>query len=422
MFVTLSAEILLLTCSAMIPREQIAENIHTSALYLCEKEPFFHLTEKDKASRIDRHADAILLNIAYCYDHTAPFASAMRSSYYFDPYRNENDNLLCCVTENVAPTLEYMRYWHGSLAFLRPLFLVFDLSQIYVLNMLVLTLLTAIAFWTVKKEYGIGTGICFFVACIMSAVWYVPFSLEYMSMFVIAFGAVPFAIRLQHKYENSAIPFFLVLGSLTAYADFLTTETLTFTLPLILYLLKQKEKKILFCIKTGISWLFGYGFTWSFKWVLYSIVFQTNGLSDALSSTAERTGGEASASMNLLQQINGAMLRNMRCLFPFSLLDDKTGFVLPVLLLVLSGMLFYVIKKQKHLPDLVPVLFLISLVPFVRFAVLSNHSYIHYFFTFRAQLSGLFCLLLIFYHGTDTDFLIKEYRKIKHKIQTKKRR
>jgi len=422
LLITLAVEIVLLTCSVRIPSGQLKENILESAEFLCEKQPFFHLSEKDKASKIDRHADAILLNIAYSCDSSAPFASVMRSMYYYDEYANENDNLLYCVKNDASPTYEYMRYWHGSLAFLRPLFLFFDLSQIYVLNMILLAVLLLIAFLAIKKEYGLGTGVCFLGACFACAVWYVPFSQEYMSTFVIAFGSVPIILRLRRKYTGSDVPVFLVLGSLTAFTDFLTTETLTFLLPLTLYILKQNEKKILFCVKSGVSWLFGYGFTWSFKWVLYSIVFRTNGLSDALASTAERTGGEAAASMNLLQQINGALLRNLRCLFPVSLCSDRIGFVLPVLLLVLLAMVFYLVKKQKNLPDVVPVLFLIGLIPYVRFAVLSNHSYIHYFFTFRAQLVSIFCLLLIFCHGTDVAFLKQEYKKLKHKFRAKKRR
>ena len=422
MIVTLSLEILLLTASASLPRELLQENMKTSADFLCQKPPFFYLTKKDVSSRIDRHADAILLNIAYCYDSSSPFLSVIKSSYYYDAYKNENENLLYRVQNESTPTYDYMRYWHGSLAFIRPLFIFFSLQEIYVINACLLALLILVSCLFIRKDFDIATSLCFFIACILSTVWYVPFSLEYMPVFVITLLAIPLLSVLNHRFPGTCLYAFLVLGSVTSYTDFLTTETITLLIPLILFVLKENEKKILFCIKSGICWLIGYSVTWSFKWALYSLTVSSDGLSDAVTQTAYRTGGAYSDSMNFIQQINGSLLRNVRCLFPFSVLNDTLGFVLPPLLLLAIAMVFYIIKKQKNMPDIVLVLFLIGLLPYLRYVVLSNHSYIHYFFTFRAQLVSIFCLLLIFRHGTDTAFLQKQFKKLKNNLQNKRKK
>lgn len=404
----------LLTFSFMIPRENIRENVLASAEYLCERAPFYRLIDKDASSRIDRHADAILLNLAWSCDPEHPIHSVLSSAYYYDLHANENDNLLYAVTHDAEPTYEYMRYWHGSLVIIRPLLALFTLPQIYLLAGIALAILFAIAAFYIYRTYGKVPFFGFLLAACTCSIWYVPFSLEYMPVFLLSFAAVPWTIFMINKTPERIGLLFFTLGSLTAYTDFLTTETLSCLLPLILILLKDSSKPVIRCVKSGFLWLSGYGLTWTSKWILYSAILRKNGLSDALTQTAYRTGGEA-VSGGLFSQIFGALVRNLRCLFPFSFLKDPVGMVGVVLLLLLIGMIFWVIKKNKNMPSAVPALWLIGCLPYLRYAILSNHSYIHYFFTYRAQFASIFCLFLIFWLGTDTEFLKKEWKKLRRR-------
>lgn len=411
-FILLLLELVLLTASFAIPREYIRENVLVSAEYLCEKAPFYRLIPSDASSRIDRHADAILVNLAWSCDDAHPLQSALKSAYYFDYYANENDNLLYAVTNDAAPTLDYMRYWHGSLVVLRPLLTLFTLPQIYVLCAVVLAVLFACACILIYRNFGRFPCFGFIFAACACSVFYVPFSLEYVPVFFLTFLSVPVTIYLlKNKPEYTGMMFF-VLGSLTAYTDFLTSETLTCLLPLILVILKVPAKPLLTCVKNGVSWLLGYGLTWASKWLLYSVILGKNGFSDALTQTMYRTGGEA-VSGGLISQIFGALLRNLRCLFPFSLVKDPAGMVSVVIVLVLLLMIYWLVRRQKNMPSCVPALWLIGILPYVRYAVLSNHAYLHYFFTYRAQFASVFCLFLIFWLGTDTEFLKKELKKHK---------
>ena len=70
---------------ALIPREAIEENMLSSAKMLTEGERFGLAVEGLECSRIDRYADAILLNIAWSYDSEQPLRSVMLSSYYDVP-------------------------------------------------------------------------------------------------------------------------------------------------------------------------------------------------------------------------------------------------------------------------------------------------------------------------------------------------
>lgn len=415
LFVALTLELLLLTAVSSFPNTLIQENVLVSAEYLCEKVPFFHMSSKDSASRIDRYADAILLNIAWSVDASSPLLSAVSSAYYHDEYANENTNLLYAVTNDAAPTYEYMRYWHGSLVVLRPLLLLFSIKEIYILCAITLLVFMSIAAHSIYRNYDKVVFWCFIVSACICSIWYVPFSLEYMPTFLIAFASVPVTTTLLKKSPEKMGYLFFILGSLTAYTDFLTTETITCLLPLILILLSEHNKNskpLNLCLKSGGIWFLGYSGTWISKWLLHSALTGKNGLADALAQTAYRTGGEVVPG-GLVTQIFGALVRNLKCLFPFSLLKDSVGMVTVVLLLILIGMVFYLIKKQKNMPSVVFALWLIGCIPYVRYVILSNHSFIHYFFTYRAQFSSVFCLLLIFWLGTDTEFLKKEWKKIR---------
>ncbi len=407
-------ELGLLTAVFCIPQKYIRENVQDSAVYLCQKAPFFHLSKTDVSSRIDRYADSILLNIAWSADSENPFVSALCSSYYSNEYENENTNLLYAVTQNTRPTYEYMRYWHGSLVILRPLLIFFSLPEIYILCAVTLFVFMGIAAYSIYRSCGKIMFWGFLGSALLCSIWYVPFSLEYIPTFLIAFASVPAVVTL-HKKSPAKLGFlFFILGNLTAYTDFLTTETLTCLLPLLLAVYLQQETNgnpFKSCIKNGFIWFSAYSITWISKWILYSAFTGKNGLNDALTQTAYRTGGEVVAD-GLVAQIFGALVRNLRCLFPFSLIKEPGGTVIAVIILLVIGMLFFLVKKQKNMPSIVPVLWFIGSIPYIRYAILSNHAFIHYFFTYRAQFVSVFCLFLIFYFGTDTEFIKKEWKKI----------
>ena len=413
----ITAELLLLAGAFALPKNMIRENVMASAEFLCENTPFFHLSDNDLSSRIDRHADAILLNIAWSADPSKPLSAALYGAYYYDEIKNENDNLLTAVTLEKEPTYEYMRYWHGSLIFTRPLLVLFSLKQIYVLGAIALFLLFFNAFFCIRRRLGKGTAYGLLLAGFSCSIWYVPFSLEYMPAFLITFTSVPVLFHVADKKPQYLGHMFLILGSLTAYTDFLTVETLSCLLPICLLLLTKPgyafSEQLKYGMRHILIWAFGYIGTWSGKWILYSI-FIKNAFSEVISQTIYRTGGKA-LSGGLISQIIGALLRNIRCLFPFSLLKDPEGMIVATITVILTGMIFYLLKRRTHMPPAVPVLALAALIPYVRYCILSNHSFLHYFFTYRAQFVSVFCIYMMFLLGMDYDFLKKEWKKISKK-------
>ena len=71
---------------------------------------------------------------------------------------------------------------------------------------------------------------------------------------------------------------FILSGVLTCFLDFLTAETLTFTIPVILLLMLWEQEsaslktQVLRLIKWGCAWLGSYAAMFAIKWLLVLMV------------------------------------------------------------------------------------------------------------------------------------------------------
>ncbi len=400
-----------LTLSAAIPISQIQTNMEESADYLISNQMFFFASKQDHSSKIDRYADSILLNITYSMDYKNPVTSAMQAAYYYTDTSNENHNFYNAVYHDKSPNWDYSRYWHGSISILRPLFTIFNLKQIYIGSAIILLFLYITLLFFTKKYINFSTCISLLIASIMTSVWYVPMSLEYTWTFVIMLAASILCMALYREKEKYLPIIFFITGSTTCYLDFLTTETITLLVPLILiFALKQENKHIgtlktefLYAIKISVNWLAGYALTWLSKWTLASVILHENVFSGALAQASYRVGG-ATDKVSGISEIIQSILRNISCIFPFSFIS-RNGYVAVIIFFVIVTIILYVFKKKKTSSTLNTILCLIAIIPFVRFIVLSNHSYLHYFFTYRALISTIFCLGLLFAYNFDFNYL-----------------
>ncbi len=411
------AECLLLTLVALIPKSAIHKNLIESADYLCENHVFFNVNEDDRSSRIDRYADSILLNISYNFESSNPLTSTMRCSYHFDATENENINLRTALSEKADPTFDYTRYWHGSISIVRPLLMIFNIEQIYIIMYVIIVALIVVLSILIKKHFGWSIILCFIISAIMTSIWYVPLSLEFTwTILIMLMASIICVSKLNDTSFNYSI-FFFIVGNVTAYFDFLTTETLTLLLPMSLIVLhnhiKENIQKLKLELKKyiifGVSWLAGYGLTWIAKWSLASIILNKNVFSNAINQASYRAASDVDNMSGVSVRL-GAEIRNLSCLFPFSLLKEN-AFPFAIIFILVVMIIIYLIRKEKCVVN--SLLLIIALIPYIRYFVLSNHSYMHYFFTFRAQLVTIFCLSAILVYGSDKALLSKEWDKLR---------
>ena len=57
---------------------------------------------------------------------------------------------------------------------------------------------------------------------------------------------------------------------------------------------------------------------------------------------------------------------------------------------------------------------LIALVPYIRYIVIRNHSYVHYFFVFRTQIIAIIAIVLAIVYSYDKELF-------RHKIKIKRK-
>lgn len=405
----------LLVASACIPQSALKKNVQESAEFLCEGELFGCVLPGVESSKIDRYADSILLGIAYQYDENHPLTSVMWSSYYYTDYQNENKNLLDAVTGNLEANQQYLRYWHGSNAILRPLLLFLSLQQVYVLNGVVLAVLAVWLLLLLAKKKAWVPLVGMLVGLVLTSSWFVPLSLEYtwtyMLFLLMSIISLKFIFSNKGKYLGIC---FLLAGMLTNYMDFLTTETMTLLVPLLLvewvkrnqypdYRILQENgvhRETGWCsfrqeLKNGGKWMLAWGMgycgMWLMKWCMASVVLRQNVMPYVSEHIAERTAGKVGLKAG--QYIIHTLGRNVKCLFPLEY--GEAGIIGSLIFLAAAFYVGYVYHKKRICKTDILVYGGIGMVPFVRYLVLLNHSYLHYFFTYRALLATILAIVMI---------------------------
>ena len=388
-----------LLASAMIPQSAIKDKMLKSAEYLCEGKQFYTIIDDYYGSRVDRYADSILLGIAWQYDADHPLRSVMRSAYYHVDRQNENDSLMEAVRDGKNATQQYLRYWHGSIAVVRPLMLVMSVREIYILNGVILAALGVIfTIVLIRRKYA-AFALGMLIGLIAVAACFVPFSLEYTWTFILMFIFSLIVLGMAGKDRDKQFrTAFLCFGMITCFFDFLTTETLTLTVPLLLLLRIEKDKKKSektwkVPVRMTVMWGLGYVLTWIMKWVIASIVLGENVMPYVSEHIAERIGGTKFIAAGPVRYLVESVVRNVMCLFPIGW--GAAGVVIGIILIVLYIYIAYVYRVKGADKKQILMYVFIGCIPYIRYLVLHNHAYLHNFFTYRAQLATILAMVLI---------------------------
>ena len=404
----------LLVMSAFIPRLSIQEKSEASAVYLNEQSLFKPILKGQKWTNVDNYADTISLSIAYSLDEKQPLKSALETNYCSQPTLNVNEAYKQAVMEQKKGNTPYTRYWHGSIIFIKILLMFLDIRGIRLLGAIVIAGLIAGLSWLLYKKNHKRLLLSFVIGMVFVGAWVVPFSIEYTSTFIIMMSFLIALMFFEEEPIEQFFPAFFLTGCITSFFDFLTTETLTFTVPMLFLLCLSFEKGKLtdfkkgcgLTLKSGALWGLGYGLMWISKWSISSLVLGRNTFIEAFEQVELRTIGEAAGSFG--QQLLGAVFRNIALLFPMQFAKTYGQ-----VFLLFVGIWFFIsclwifyggkIKSKWFLK----LLLLIVLIPYVRYIMLSNHSYLHYFFTYRAQLVSVMAVSYYFLFCLDKKLIFK---------------
>ncbi len=338
----------------------------------------------------------------------------------YNPTQELNDFL----DGNVQTSVEYARYWHGYLAFLRPLLLLCNITGIRIILLLLFFSLLIILFILLKKKLCLTIAIIFSFCLIAYDYFFVSYSLQSAPVFITMMIS---CIVLLLKYEKikDIYLYFFILGCITNFVDFLTVPLITYAMPMFIYLLllqknsnsyKYTLKDTIICL---LSWGFGYSLTWISKWVLYDLIYHKDLFNSAIYQVFYRTSSDSFttyAKLSITNNLKFITLKNENIsvykeLFNTLILFLCKSFIYIFLYIFIYG--FKLITQCKKnifkfklfsldtLKKIAPF-FLIMLFTFIWYIILANHTILHTYFVYRNMLIFLTGFLLCFISSIQT--------------------
>lgn len=347
------------------------------------------------SSTLDNFTDAIMLLTAVYDGEEPPLDKAM--NLYYETVGNEIapvPSLLEYGSETgTTVTHRYTRYWGGYLVYLKPLLSMMNYRQIRLLNLILQTGLTLLLLFLLKKKGG-GR----FILPLLLTLGQLPFttsaqSLTYSDIFYLSVAGSCVLLWKWEKWTGSQkLPFlFLGLGILTSFFDFLTYPLASFGIPVCLYFCLKRDTDFLKSFKAfvlfGFAWGMGYAGMWAGKWVAASALTGQDAVGEALSSVLVRSGSvlEEGVPIPLLDTI----LRNVGEWARNPCVILSWLFCLVTLMLLFKNGTFD--NLGRHL-----IFLLVAGLPLAWYIVVRNHSYVHYFFTYKEMVIFAFAIMCFF--------------------------
>jgi hypothetical protein len=387
---------LLLVFAYLLPTKPMKANISQSVNVFDTEKEYHRVIPGYISTQLDNYTDSWMVGNAI-FDNTSEsiwkrVLTCTRAEYGEGPL----DSLIRYASgETGYSTEDYARYWHGYLIVLKPLFLLFDYADFRVINIIFEVILVLAVFMAFRKNGFVGESYAYIVAVLFIMPIVIPLSIQFSVIFYIANIASIIMLKGYDvfKYYEKIFIFFQIVGMATSYFDFLTYPIATLGLPIVCMLLMNGElydgcdliseiKNIILC---AISWGFGYVSMWFGKWALSSVVLGDNVILDAFNQITMRSAHETEGEKI---DIISTWLRNVEFYF------EKPYMAIIILSVIVAIVILIIYRKgiTNIVINAIPYI-VTALMPFAWYAVATQHSYEHHWFTFRGTIVSVFALL-----------------------------
>lgn len=358
-----------------IPTSWIRENVENSVALMEEEGNYPMYLFYRHSAILDIHTDQLM------------YESLIQNREYYNPIQ-------ASVSIN-----QYPRYWHGYQVLLRPLSIIFEVQEVRYLGMLIFHLLFFWSSWLIAKKTKLVNAMLYVLTISTGYIVFLPVCLQFLTTFLVLFASV---IVFMYRYEKDPperlLLYFFVVGMVENFFDFLTYPIITLGIPLILILwLKVRDEEIgfkenfLFMFKASASWGFGYAFTWMSKWAISVAVLGMKVFWRTMAVLQYRLEGSEDEPLDRI----GTIRKNLKSWL--NVQDNGmiswSKVALLILFVAVVLILWKKVKDRKTIMAYVPIL-LVASYPYIWYLVMSNHSQIHHWYTYRAQLVALFGILI----------------------------
>lgn len=376
----------------LLPTGKMIENVSNS-LDSIESEFTDELTVDGYSATLKGNFTDSLMLLYSVYDSDShSFAEQAMNMYRNESSENEywapGESLVAYLSgEEVTKEVEYSRYWHGYLVILKPLLFFFSYNSLRIFNTIFapLLLLATVIEFSKKGQSGLAVALALSFPFLFFTTSFASLSLSICIYLVLAALLLQSIFDVKLEEKGLYYLFFLILGAMTSYFDFLTYPVVVLGFPLCAYMclhggsLKERlHKEFAF----GTLWGFGYLYMWASKWIIADLFFGTSTVKDALATIGVRTGSGSVGKFAVIMK-NLEMFKSR----PYLLL----------LLAVFCVAAIWVVrdlaaKKKFSLASFLPVLISVFL-PFAWWICTGNHSDEHFVFTCRNAAVAVFAIL-----------------------------
>ena len=366
----------------LLPTESMAKNMQASAETLYSQNDTQFLLDAEFWKVYDRGTNIIMLyEVIYPNTGQALEDALLSPTYDYLSYWGKDwaEVLMEYASDTSASTdyVPYARYWHGYLVFLKPLFMFMDLQGIYIINAIVLLIMTAVITWLFRKRLG-----NYWIAYVVTIAMMHPVNIVQSFQLSTVFYAMQITLLIMlsaKKLTREKILYLFALdGILVAFLDFLTYPYVALAVPLLTYyLLNDKDDlkdNIITAIWNSVSFAVGYVGMWGMKWVYATIFTEENVIMEAINSVLQRTGVVESENDVYFVDVSvkNAISGNLASFF------NIQNIIILILVLFVLGIVILITKRQPqfHLNTTI-VCLLMLITPFAWVALLSNHCSLH---------------------------------------------
>ena len=225
------------------------------------------------------------------------------------------------------------------------------------------------------------------------------------------------SILIEKKGNSGLYKLFLISGMLACYLDFLSTEITTLFVPLLLVMFIRKEDNRLTSFKEGfkflfissILWLTGYIGMWAVKWLLAILLVGKDAINYISEHAILRLYGLQGVT-SYKKLYTGAITHNWYTIFPIIYTKKNIVAKIVEVILIFDYLILIDWKNIKKKWFSLLMLF-IGITPYLRYLVLANHAYRHFFFTFRSQMITIIAFSIILIDCLNYDFWFRDIRK-----------
>lgn len=386
---------LLLMGAYSIPTGRMEQHLEASANVFLSEGAYPEVILGYKDSRLDNWTDALMLLTAVYEDGSPAYIASLKNTR---PIIDGKSTAECLTSiyadheQNGIGHYDYKRYWHGYLVLLKPLLYLMRYSSIRYLNMIVQLFLFTWVVAVLSSQKRTKLIFPIFIAWLFMNPVSTILSMQFTAVTVLMLVQLLLFLLLEKRYVDSpflVVEHFLIAGCMTSYFDLLTFPLVSVGIPLVFWCFLHSRgsvrKNVLFVIGHTAVWGIGYSVMWAGKWVMGSIVLKQNVLMDVVEQAAVRTG-----SLVREQVISYGDIM-------YSLWDASNIRIIAFGGIVLAGCLCWgMIHKSLYIKaEFIAVCAIVGTFPFVWYAILKNHSYMHMWFCYRELAVTIFAAAML---------------------------